>query len=225
MPPTMSSLFDPAALAVVVLGTVIATLARCGLADFREALGAGVRLLRGGFAGEANRKALAQAAGAIQRDGPRRADPPLPPDPALAAMVAAYLRHGALDTLAGLRRADRAIAEERRYAAVQVFTCAGELAPVFGLIGTLYGLTQLAPAGDAVSASATIMTAVSTAVLTSLYGALIAHLVCFPLASAIERRGLSDEAAREALADWFVAQTGSAEATALARRARLRGVA
>ncbi|MCM0000951.1 MAG: MotA/TolQ/ExbB proton channel family protein [Erythrobacter sp.] len=227
MPPTMSSLFDPAALAVVVMGTVIATLARCGLADFREALGAATRLVRGGFAGEPNRKALAQAAGAIQRDGPRRADPPLPPDPALAALVASFLRHGALETLAGLRRADRAIEDARRYAAVQVYTCAGELAPVFGLIGTLYGLTQLAPVGAAgVSATATIMAAVSTAVLTSLYGALIAHLVCFPLASAIERRGLADEAAREALADWFVAQAGGAQAAAREHRAHhLRGVA
>jgi chemotaxis protein MotA len=69
------------------------------------------------------------------------------------------------------------------------------------------------------------MTAVSTAVLTSLYGALIAHLVCFPLASAIERRGLADDAAREALADWFIAQLGSAEAAARDRRAHLRGVA
>jgi len=222
----MSSLFDPAALGVVVVGTVIATLARCGPSDFREALGAAGRLVRGGFAGEPNRKALAQAADAIQRDGPRRADPPLPPDPALAALVASYLRHGALDALAGLRRADRAIEDARRYAAAQVFTCAGELAPVFGLIGTLYGLTQLAPAGaGAGGATATIMAAVSTAVLTSLYGALIAHLVCFPLASAIERRGLADDAAREALADWFVAQAGGAEAAARERRAHLRGVA
>lgn len=225
MPPTLSSLFDPAALGVVVVGTVIATLARCGMGDFRAALGAAGGLLRGGFSAEANRKALAQAASAVQRDGPRRADPPLPPDPALAAMVASYLRHGALDMLPGLRRADRAIEEARRYGAAQVYTCAGELAPVFGLIGTLYGLTQLAPAGAGVSASATIMAAVSTAVLTSLYGALIAHLACFPIASAIERRGEADDAAREALADWFLAQIGGAEAAARERRAHLRGVA
>jgi chemotaxis protein MotA len=226
MPPTFSPLFDPAALAVVIAGTVTATLARCGLGDFRAALGAtGRLLLRGGFSAEANRKALAQAVSAVQRDGPRRADPALPPDPALAALVASYLRHGAIDALPGLRRADRALEEARRYAAAQVFTCAGELAPVFGLIGTLYGLTQLAPAGAGMSATATIMAAVSTAVLTSLYGALIAHLVCFPLASAIERRGEADDAAREALSDWFLAQIGGAEAAAHERRAHLRGVA
>lgn len=224
MLPTLSSLFDPSALGIVIAGTLVATLARCGLGDFREGVAAAGRLVRGGFAGEHNRKALAQAAGAIQRDGPRRADPPLPPDPALAALVASYLRHGALDVLAGLRRTDRAIEETRRFAAVNVFTCAGELAPVWGLIGTLYGFTQLTP-DPVASTTVTIMSAVSTAVLTSLYGALIAHLVCFPLASAIERRGLADEAAREALADWFIAQAGGAEAAARERRAHLRGVA
>ncbi len=225
MPPTMTSLFDPGALAIVVAGTVLATVARCGWRDFGAALRSAAGLLRGSFAPEANRKALAQALGAIQRDGPRRADPALPPDRALGLMLESYLRHGALDIVGQVRRAERALAEARRVDAAQVFGWAGELAPVFGLIGTLYGLTQLAPAGDGVNATATIMSAVSMAVLTSLYGALIAHLVCFPLSSAIERRGLAEEQEREALAEWFIAQISGTEAAARERRAHLRGVA
>jgi chemotaxis protein MotA len=95
---------------------------------------------------------------------------------------------------------------------------------VFGLIGTLYGLTQLAP-GGAGNASLAIMGAVSSAVLTSLYGALLAHLVCHPLASAIERRGAADEHAREALADWFTQQLAVTDEPAGGRRGHLRGVA
>lgn len=224
MPPTISSLFDPGALGIVLAGTVIATIARCGWGDVGAALRMAGRLLRGGFAPEANRKALAIAVSAIQRDGPRRADPLLPPDRTLGLMLETFLRHGTLDTLAHIRRTERAVEEARRLGAAQVFGCAGDLAPVFGLIGTLYGFTQLSP--DPVgSTTVTIMAAVSTAVLTSLYGALTAHLVCFPLASAIERRGMAEEQEREALADWFVAQIGGAEATAQARRAYLRGVA
>lgn len=224
MPPTISSLFDPGALGIVLAGTVIATIARCGWGDVGAALRMAGRLLRGGFAPEANRKALAIAVSAIQRDGPRRADPPLPPDRTLGLMLETFLRHGTLDNLAHIRRTERAVEEARRLGAAQVFGCAGDLAPVFGLIGTLYGFTQLSP-DPAVSTTAAIMAAVSTAVLTSLYGALTAHLVCFPLASAIERRGMAEEQEREALADWFVAQIGGAEATAQARRAYLRGVA
>lgn len=225
MPHALSSLFDPGALAIVVAGTVLATVARCGWRDFGAALRSAGSLLRGGFAPEANRKALALAVGAIRRDGVRRADPALPPDRALGLMLETYLRHGASEALGPIRRAERALDEARRVGAAQVFGWAGELAPVFGLIGTLYGLTQLAPSGEGAQATAVIMTAVSTAVLTSLYGALIAHLVCFPLASAIERRGLAEEQEREALAEWFVAQIDGTEAAAQARRAHLRGVA
>lgn len=224
MPTTFSALFDPGALAIVAAGTVLATVARCGWSDFGGAMKSASRLIRRSFQLEANRKALAIAVSAIQRDGHHRADPALPPDRALGLMLETYLRHGTPNALGHVRRAERALDEARRISAAQVFVWAGELAPVFGLIGTLYGLTQLAPT-DSANATAVIMGAVSSAVLTSLYGALLAHLVCYPLASAIERRGLTEEQNREALAEWFVAQIDLADAAAQARRAHLRGVA
>lgn len=224
MPSTMTSLFDPGALGVVVAGTVLATAARCGWRDFGAALRTASMLGRRGFDPDANRRALAQALTAIQRDGAHRAEPALPPDRTLGLMVESFLRHGTLAALENVRGTRRGLDEARRISAAQVFACAGELAPVFGLIGTLYGLTQLAP-GGAASPTATIMGAVSTAVLTSLYGALLAHLVCFPVASAIERRGLGEDCEREALADWFVDQVGRLAAHDQERRAYLRGVA
>jgi chemotaxis protein MotA len=225
MPPTLSSLFDPGALGIVVAGTVLATVARCGWREFGAALRAAGGLVRRGFVAEANRKALARAIAAIQRDGHHRASPALPPDRTLGLMLETYLRHGRLEPLGAIRRAERALDEARRVGAAQVFVWAGELAPVFGLVGTLYGLSQLGGVSAGGNPTATIMSAVSTAVLTSLYGALIAHLLCFPLASAIERRGLADEQDREALAEWFAAQIGAGDAVAQAKRVHLRGVA
>jgi chemotaxis protein MotA len=224
MPGMMISLFDPSALAVVVAGTVLATAVRCGWREFGVAL----RIV-GGFAGpafdhDANRRALALALAMIGRDGAFRADPALPPDAALGKMLSNYLRHGSIAALENAHEAEHAQAETQRISAAQVFACAGELAPVFGLIGTLFGLAQLAP-GGAASPAVTIMGAVSTAVLTSLYGALLAHLVCFPLAGAIERRGLREESQRAALADWFARQLGRQSAHADERRKHLRGVA
>lgn len=224
MPHTLSALFDPGALGIVVAGTVLATVARCGWHDFGAALRTAGRLLKRGFQHDANRRALALAVNAVERDGHHRADPALPPDRALGMMLETYLRHGTLEALGHSRRSERALDEARRVNAAQVFGWAGELAPVFGLIGTLYGFTQLTPQPDAATTT-TIMTAISTAVLTSLYGALIAHLVCFPLASAIERRGNADECKREALAQWFTAQIVRADPGAQGRRAHLRGVA
>lgn len=216
-------LFDPGALAIVVAGTVLATAARCGWRTCGAALRTAGALVRRGFDAEVNRKALARALGAIQREGVHRADPALPPDRALGLMLETYLRHGTLQALASARRTQRAVDEAQRVGAAQVFAWAGELAPVFGLIGTLYGLTQLTP-DDSLTTSAAIMATISTAVLTSLYGTLLAHLLCHPLASAIERRGLADEQAREALADWFADQIARTDGAPQGRRQHLRGV-
>lgn len=224
MPSSLMPLFDPGALAIVGTGTALACAARCGWRDFGAALRQAGGLARRRFNPEANRKALALALTAIQRDGSHRANPALPPDRALGMMLDTYLRHGTLDALQSTREATRALGAARRANAVQVFAWAGELAPVFGLIGTLYAFTQLAPMVGTDSV-ALAMKAIATAVLSTLYGALLAHLICYPLSNAIARRGLEDEHRREALADWFVDQMGKSAASAQERRARLRGVA
>jgi len=224
MPNTFMSLFDPGALGVVVTGTALACAARCGWRDFGAALRQADCLLRRGFNPETNRKALALALTEIQRDGSHRANPALPPDRSLGLMLDAYLRHGTLESLHTARRTQRAIVAAQQTNAAQVFAWAGELAPVFGLIGTLYAFTQLAPivGGDTVRLT---MQAISTAVLSTLYGALLAHLLCFPLATAITRRAARNESAREALAEWFIDQIAKAATLAQVRRAQLRGVA
>jgi chemotaxis protein MotA len=224
MPTNLSALIDPGAFLIVMAGTVLACVARCGWHNFGAALREAGALLGREFDDDANRKALAQAIIAIQRDGPHRANPALPPDRTLGLMLETYLRHGSIEVLHRTRRAERALDEARRVSAAQVFVWAGDLAPVFGLIGTLYGFTQLVP-DTAATTTVTIMVAISTAVLTSLYGALLAHLLCFPLASAIERRGLAREQSREALADWFAERIAAPALPPRDSRTHLRGVA
>lgn len=221
---TSAGLLDPAALGLVVVGTVLATAARCGWRESRGALRAAAQLLRRGFDVEANRKALAQALMAIAREGARRADPALPPDPALARLVETSLREATPGALAEARRAARAEAHGGTAGAAQVFHLAGELAPVWGLIGTLYGLAQLGAPSSA-GATASIMAAMASAVHTTLYGALLAHLVCHPLAAAIARRARAEQRARAALAEWFLAQLARCTPAAPPARAHLRGVA
>lgn len=202
-----TNLIDPGSLAIVAGGTLLASAARCGLralwAAPREAAG----LLSRGFDVEANRRVLARALSELGRDGLRRADPALPPDRTLALMLETCLRGGAPERLDGLRQTCEEALTLRRAEAAQVFAMAGELAPVFGLVGTLIGLAQLAPSSGA--GAIVISEAVSGAVLTTLYGVLIAHLICLPLAAAIERRAEGEAEARAALAEWFIRQLAS----------------
>jgi len=70
-------------------------------------------------------------------------------------------------------------------AACQVLTTLGKLFPAFGLIGTLIGLAHMLPrlgSGDVT----TIGPGLGVAVLTTLYGALLANAVVLPLATKLQ---------------------------------------
>ncbi len=71
----------------------------------------------------------------------------------------------------------------------RIFRAIGESAPAFGLIGTLVGLVQmLANMTDASSLGPSM----AIALLTTLYGALIASLIALPMAEKLEHKALQD---------------------------------
>lgn len=216
--------FDPAALVVVLAGTALATAARCGLAEIRAAMRAFAGLFAAALDEDLNRAALARCASAIGERGHLCAECPPPPDPATARLVESYIVSGSIEALHRNARAERARREIARAQGVRVFEFAGELAPVFGLVGTLVAITQLAPA-TGTSAAQMTMAAVATAVLSSLYGVLTAHLFCIPLARAIERRGEREERVRADLLARFETMLSGEEAHFRERRKSLRDAA
>ncbi len=76
-------------------------------------------------------------------------------------------------------------AAANRYSrSIDILRRAGEVAPAMGLIGTLVGLVQMLGSLDDPSR---IGPAMAVALLTTLYGAMLAHLVFIPLATKAER--------------------------------------
>jgi len=74
---------------------------------------------------------------------------------------------------------------ERHEEGERIFRAIGESAPAFGMIGTLVGLVQmLADLED----PATIGPAMAVALLTTLYGAVIANLVALPIADKLANK-------------------------------------
>ncbi|MHA7820939.1 MAG: MotA/TolQ/ExbB proton channel family protein [Erythrobacter sp.] len=214
-------LFDVDALTIVLAGTLLATFARCGWRESGAAVRAAVRLVSSPFDAGSNRAALARTAQAINERGFLRAETPPPPDRALAGLIDKVLAAGSAKSLQSTARAQRALRDTARFEAQRVFESAGELAPVFGLVGTLFSITQLVPTAG-LSTAETAMASVASAVLSSLYGVLLAHFAYLPLARAIERQGQHEERERAAALEWFVnALTG----TYHGRQTTLRGVA
>ncbi|RMD86614.1 MAG: flagellar motor protein MotA, partial [Alphaproteobacteria bacterium] len=75
-------------------------------------------------------------------------------------------------------------AANRYNRSIDILRRAGEVAPAMGLIGTLIGLVQMLGSLDDPTR---IGPAMAVALLTTLYGALLAHLVFLPLATKAER--------------------------------------
>lgn len=82
-----------------------------------------------------------------------------------------------------------AVAQSRHRAAA-ILRRAAEVSPAMGLIGTLVGLVQMLGSLDAPER---IGPAMSIALLTTLYGALMANVVFLPLASKLERNATVEQ--------------------------------
>jgi len=94
------------------------------------------------------------------------------------------------DDVRRILETEKRTAAKRAARAVQVFETMGSYAPALGLIGTLIGLIQMLSALDN---PATVGPAMSMALITTLYGALFANLLCLPLAGKLAN--LSEEEA------------------------------
>ncbi len=73
---------------------------------------------------------------------------------------------------------------ETQMQSVLVMSKAGEIAPAMGLIGTLIGLVQML---SSLSDPTTVGPSMAVALLTTFYGAVLAYVVFFPLASRLEK--------------------------------------
>lgn len=83
------------------------------------------------------------------------------------------------DTIQTILTKDMVMNLERQIMTQQVFKALGEIAPAMGLIGTLLGLVKML---THLNDPATLGPAMALAMLTTLYGAFIAHVIANPIA-------------------------------------------
>ncbi|MBI1986075.1 MAG: MotA/TolQ/ExbB proton channel family protein [Rhodospirillales bacterium] len=83
------------------------------------------------------------------------------------------------------------LAIQRQEVGERVFRAIGDSAPAFGMVGTLVGLVQML---SNMSDPTTIGPAMAVALLTTLYGALIAYLIALPIADKLEAKNSLERA-------------------------------
>jgi len=203
----VESLIDPTSAAIVVGGTLLATVLRCGLADCGLALGSLAALWKPRFNAEKARGELATHVQAIRRDGLIRAKTHHFGDPEFDEVCDGLAEQHSLAPLRASHRSHRLRRQDRSRRAVDTFAQAAELSPVFGLAGTLISLSQL-PSGGAASGDFT--GAIGMAVLTTLYGLVLGNIVFAPLARVVERAADHEERERQSVVEWLEAQIAPA---------------
>ena len=200
------NLLDGPSAGIVLGGTVLATLLRCGWRDCGIALTQVSQLGQPGFDANATQTELALQVQDIQQDGLLRAPVHHYEDSEFEAATEALFEQRSLTGVLDMHAAHRTRRMRTSDRAVRTLAQAAELAPVFGLAGTLISLSQLPVEGLARGA---LGGAISMAVLTTLYGLLLANLLLAPLARMVERKAKAEEEERQWLIDWLAARLES----------------
>lgn len=98
-----------------------------------------------------------------------------------------------LDYIRKILTQEMALSIQRAELGSSVYSAIGEAAPAFGMFGTLVGLVQML---SSMNDPDTIGPAMAVALLTTLYGVLIANLIALPIADKLERKVEEDRANR-----------------------------
>ncbi len=116
------------------------------------------------------------------------------PDDPFMAKALRYLSDGYDEQLlAEMLNKDINLTISRHSTGQNVFKGIGDSAPAFGMIGTLIGLVQMLASMDD---PASIGPSMAVALLTTLYGALMANLVCLPIADKLALRSQQEQQAK-----------------------------
>lgn len=93
--------------------------------------------------------------------------------------------------------------DTRHTAGVKIYEKASSLAPAFGMIGTLVGLVSMLKGLDldAADGAAKLTGGMATALLTTLYGSLIANLVLTPIANKLRVRHAEEMLCKEIIVE------------------------
>jgi len=196
----IATFLDPAALAIVAGGTLLATAARGPLADTANAFRALPVLVLRPFDFGPARAELASAERVASARSLLAVDSHLMNDPDVAEgfeAVAAGAGPDQVETLLDRLRQERL----ERHAVVQEFwIAAAETAPAMGMVGTLIGLVSMFRSMDDPAA---IGGAMAIALLATLYGALFANLIAVPISARLHRLSREEERERRALVKPF----------------------
>ena len=210
-----ANLLDGTSAAIVVGGTLLATVLRCGAHDCIVTASGIANAWRPRFNASKARAELALQIQGIHADGLLRAEPHHFGDREFDEMADILIEQRSLGALVAKHQAHKAKRARLSETTVATLGQAAEMGPVFGLVGTLIALSQL---GSVNAAPGMLTNSIPGAIITTFYGLLIANLLFAPLARFAQRRADAEEEQRQDLIDWLTDELASEGIRAERRR-------
>ena len=194
---SLASFWNVPGLMIVAGGTMAATLINESLARVMGAVKVGLQaFLVKKASPEQTIQVVVDLASKARKEGLVSLENDVIPDDFLARGVRLGVDGLDPDAIHGILHAELKTLKTRHARGQTIFKFMGATAPAMGMVGTLVGLVQMLKTLDDPSA---IGPAMAIALLTTLYGAIIAFVVCNPIASKLEHR-TAEEVAQKQLA-------------------------
>ena len=171
---------DLASVQIVLGGSVMVVLLRSSLAEFKNALNVAGKVFSNKLsAPEELITQLVEFATIARKDGMIALEGQEISHPFMRKAVAMLVDGAEEDMIKKSLRRDIDIRKIRHKQGASIFQSWGDVAPAMGMIGTLVGLVQML--GN-MSDPKSIGPAMAVALLTTMYGAILANVFCIPIA-------------------------------------------
>ena len=190
-----SAFIDTASMLIVVGGSIMVVMFRSSLGEFLGAVGVLAKTFKNKLdAPETLIEQIVELATIARKDGMIALEGQEIANPFLAKAVAMLVDGADATIIKGSLEREKNMTAMRHAMGAKIFSAWGEIAPAMGMIGTLIGRVQMR--GN-MSDPKAIGPAMAVALLTTMYGAILANVICLPIAMKLENQADLEEANNE----------------------------
>lgn len=187
---------NPPSLLIVIGGTLLVVLAKFSLAQFFDAFKVAARAFKFKLPEtQASIEELVEIASIARKEGILGIEGREVSSPFLGQGIQMLVDGQDGNTIKQLLNKERLMTLEHNRSGAKVFTAMADVAPAMGMIGTLIGLVQML---SNMEDPKSIGPAMAVALLTTLYGAMIATMIATPIADKLSLR-MTEEARMQSL--------------------------
>jgi chemotaxis protein MotA len=191
-----SMFINPPSLLIVIGGTLLVVLAKFSLAQFFDAFKVAARAFKFKLPEtQASIEELVEIASIARKEGVLGIEGREVSSPFLGQGIQMLVDGQDGNTIKQLLNKERLMTLEHNRSGAKVFTAMADVAPAMGMIGTLIGLVQML---SNMEDPKSIGPAMAVALLTTLYGAMIATMIATPIADKLSLR-MTEEARMQSL--------------------------